>query len=73
MCIFILMIPGSFLTLIAAFEAYRMTSHDTVKQCVVDLYIDFNAFYEASRRDDKVNNLSESSYLWFTVYLIKWC
>lgn len=46
---------GSFLTLIAAAEAYRMCSHDTIKKCIQDLTTDFNSFARATNMDDKVD------------------
>ena len=46
---------GSFFTLIAAVEAYRMCSHDQIDKCVKDLITDFNAFCVANKDDDKVD------------------
>lgn len=46
---------GSFFTLIAAVEAYRMCSHDQIDKCIKDLITDFNAFCVATKDDDKVD------------------
>ena len=46
---------GEFLTLIAAVEAYKMCSHETMVKCVHDLTTDFTKFYEANKLDDKVD------------------
>jgi hypothetical protein len=46
---------GSFLTLVAAAEAYKMMSHETIMKCVNDLYDDFNKFIAESKKDDKVD------------------
>lgn len=43
---------GSFLTLIAAVEAYRMVGYETTLQCLKDLYDDFNKFLAANKEDD---------------------
>lgn len=48
MCFF----GGSFFTLIAAVEAYRMCGYETSVQCVKDIYTDFTAFAEANKEDD---------------------
>ena len=48
MCFF----GGSFLTLIAAFEAYRMCGWEQSYQCVKDLGTDFKKFEEENKIDD---------------------
>ncbi len=44
---------GSFLTTIAAVEAYRMCGYETSLQCARDLYEDFNRFLAANKDDDQ--------------------
>ena len=46
---------GEFLTLIAAVEAYKMCSHETMVKCVQDLTTDFTTFYEANKKDDALD------------------
>lgn len=46
---------GSFMTLIAAVEAYRMTGWDSTQKCLVDLYRDFQNVYAANKKDDEGN------------------
>ena len=48
MCFF----GGSFLTLIAAFEAYRMCGWEQSYQCIKDLGTDFKKFEEVNKIDD---------------------
>lgn len=48
MCFF----GGSFVTLIAAVEAYRMCGYETSVRCVTDIYEDFEKFIEANKEDD---------------------
>ena len=48
MCFF----GGSFLTLIAAVEAYRMCGYETTFNCLKSLYDDFNKILEANKKDD---------------------
>lgn len=47
MCFF----GGSFLTLIAAVEAYRMCGYETTVQCIRDLHEDFARFVAANKAD----------------------
>lgn len=49
MCFF----GGSFLTVIAAVEAYRMCGYETTLQCIKDLITDFTVFAEANKNDDQ--------------------
>jgi hypothetical protein len=46
---------GEFVLLIAAVEAYRSTGWESTLKCITDLYTDFNAVAEASKKDDKVD------------------
>jgi len=46
---------GSYMTLIAAVEAYRMCGYEEQIKLVNELIEDFNVFVEASRLDDTVN------------------
>lgn len=48
MCFF----GGSFLTLIAAVEAYRMCGFETTLNCIKSLISDFNKVIEANKKDD---------------------
>lgn len=48
MCFF----GGTFVTLIAAFEAYRMSAWPHTRQCIQSLYEDFKLFNEANKKDD---------------------
>lgn len=48
MCFF----GGSFLTLIAAVEAYRMCGYETTFNCIKSLIDDFNKIVEANKKDD---------------------
>ena len=48
MCFF----GGSFLTLIAAVEAYRMCGYETTVNCIRELYGDFQKFAAANAKDD---------------------
>lgn len=49
MCFF----GGSFLTLIAAVEAYRIIGWQSTYKCIKDLYDDFLKFYEVNKEDDE--------------------
>jgi len=48
MCFF----GGSYMTLIAAVEAYRMTGWESTHQCVLDLYTDLQKVLIANQKDD---------------------
>jgi hypothetical protein len=48
MCFF----GGSFMTLIAAVEAYKMVGYESSLKCIRDLNDDFNKFLQASKQDD---------------------
>ena len=48
---------GSFVTLIAAAEAYKMCSHETMVKCVDDLTVEFNLVCDLNSKDDKVQTL----------------
>lgn len=48
---------GSFVTLIAAAEAYKMCSHETIMKCIEDLTVEFNLVLESNNLDDKVQAL----------------
>jgi len=52
MCFF----GGSFLTVIAAFEAYQMCGYDTTVQCLKDLHEDFTKMVETNKKDDVVDD-----------------
>lgn len=52
---------GSFLTLIAAAEAYKMCSHETIMKCIEDLTVEFNLVLESNNLDDKVQALLSHS------------
>lgn len=54
---------GSFVTLIAAAEAYNMCSHETIMKCIHDLSAEFDAFLIHNEKDDKVSPLSATSYV----------
>lgn len=47
---------GSFVTLIAAVEAYRMIGFESTYNCIVMLIEDFNKVIEVSKKDDKVDD-----------------
>lgn len=49
MCFF----GGSFLTLIAAVEAYKMVGYESTAECVRQLYEDFQKVAAASKKDDE--------------------
>lgn len=49
MCFF----GGSFMTLIAALEAYKMCGYDSSLKCINDLKEDFNKFLVVNSKDDK--------------------
>lgn len=46
MCFF----GGSYMTLIAAVEAYRLTGWESTHKCIVDLYEDFQKVAEANKK-----------------------
>jgi len=48
MCFF----GGSYMTLIAAFEAYRQCGWESTKKCIDDLLLDFQKVAEANAKDD---------------------
>ena len=50
MCFF----GGYFVTLIAAAEAYKMCSHETIMRCFEDLSSEFDACHKSNKEDDKV-------------------
>lgn len=52
MCFF----GGSYMTLIAAVEAYRLTGWESTYNCVMDLYHDFQKVADASKKDDAVDD-----------------
>jgi hypothetical protein len=52
---------GSFVTLIAAAEAYNMCSHETIMKCIHDLSVEFDAFLVHNKNDDKVSPSSATS------------
>jgi hypothetical protein len=52
MCFF----GGSFMTLIAAFEAYRQSGWDATKKCIDDLLEDFEKVAKANAKDDEVDH-----------------
>ena len=52
MCFF----GGSYMTLIAAFEAYRQSGWDATKKCIDDLVSDFKKVAEANAKDDEVDD-----------------
>jgi len=52
MCFF----GGSYMTLIAAFEAYRQSGWDATKKCIDDLMSDFQKVAEANAKDDIVDD-----------------
>ncbi len=51
MCFF----GGSFLTLIAAVEAYRMCGYETTMACINNLIEDFQKVADANKKDDEVD------------------
>lgn len=48
MCFF----GGFFITTIAAFEAYRVGSHENMTKCIHELYEAYNSFQKSNKEDD---------------------
>lgn len=52
MCFF----GGTFVTLIAAFEAYRLSAWESTYECIMHLYDDFKKVEAANRKDDETDD-----------------
>ena len=63
MCFF----GGSYLTLIAAVEAYKMVGYESSLKCITTLIEDFKKVVEANKKDDSVD--ADGFYLFICLFI----